>query len=85
MKRKVVAVIVAFASFAAYGAGGTQSSSNNPQQPQQTSQVQNGQPQTAIPLDKTKPTSNEGVQSNNHVDPWSLLNQGWKQFEQTGK
>jgi hypothetical protein len=83
MKQKVVAVAIALASFAAYGADGTPSTNNT----QQTVQTQNGQAQTTMPSDKTKPTSNEGAiaQGKDHVDPWTLLNQGWKQFYQTGK
>jgi hypothetical protein len=79
MKLKVVAVAFASCvSFAAYSA-----EVNNTQPATQA--TTNGQSQTTIPSDKTRQQNNTETQVKDHADPWTLLNQGWKQFEPTGK
>jgi hypothetical protein len=82
MKRLLIACVLTAASFAAYGADSSNATGTN----QSNVQSSNVQSQTTTTLDKSKTASAdaEHAQAKDH-DAWSQLNQGWKQFETTGK
>jgi hypothetical protein len=88
MKHTLIAVALALASSTALTQAAPAASNA-----QTNLQLPNGQyqTQTAVPSDKSKPSGN-GTEDKkaqpvhgDKVDAWSLLGQGWKQFNNGGK